>query len=301
MKFRLILFYLLAFCCTRPLDVLAFTGDSSGVDPDPDVFHTVLFEVRAPGSEQVSYLFGTHHSFGKTFFDSLHIANEKLRGSEVMIKESMEIPGKQAEDIINGRKKTTKWPRYLDRTDLEYVEDVFSNSQLDLNRLTPTELHLVMARIYRYRVCGAREASDPSNSLDDYIGTVAVQNGLLLIGLETPKEQLEIIQQDVKDMPRKVHKKRLHRLIERLQSDDTSHCGEIEKYIAMDYDYRLNRPCRNALVLTDRNARWMPIILEQINKNSCFIAVGLSHLMFECGLISQLRDQGYSVTPLAVK
>ncbi len=301
MKFRLILFCLLAFCCTRPLDVLAFTGHTSDADPSPDVFHTVLFEVRTPGSEQVSYLFGTHHSFGKTFFDSLHIANEKLRSSEVMIKESMEIPGEQPEDIINRRKKTTKWPRYLEREDQEYVEAIFSNSQVDLSRLTPTELHVVLARVYRYRVCKAREASDPSNSLDDYISTIAVENGLRLMGLETPEEQLEIIDKDIKGMPRKVHKKRLSRLIDRMQSEDDSHCGEIEQYIAMDYDYQLDRACQNALMLTDRNARWMPIILEQINKNSCFIAVGLSHLMFECGLISQLRDQGYSVTPLAVK
>lgn len=301
MKFRLSLFCLFVFTAALRSEILFFAGESSVNDPDPDVYNTVLFEVRSPDSELVSYLFGTHHAFGKTFFDSLPIANEKLRGSEVMIKESMEIPGEESEDIINRRKRTTKWSRYLDRTDLEYVKAVFSNSQVDLNRLTPAELHVVLARIYRYRVCKSREASDPSTSLDDYISTVAVANGLRIMGLETPEEQLKIIDKDIKGMPRKVHKKRLNRLIERMRSEDDSHCGEIEKYIAMDYDYQLDRACQNALMLTDRNARWMPLITEQMKKNSCFIAVGLSHLMFECGLITQLRDQGYTVTPLTVK
>lgn len=294
------------FCWNILLLKLGAVPSSRSVTPPnkdsiQDLFQTVLFEIRSPDTDQVSYLFGTHHAFGKTFFDSLHVAKEKLLSSEIMIKENLDIPGRMIEDIVNKRTKTTKWLRYLSQEDYQYVKEVFSKSQVDLQRLTPTELYVVLDRFYRTSVCHSKTASDPYMSLDDYMASVAAQHDIPLMGLETTEEQLAIIDQDVRGMPRKVHKKRLLRLIQRIQTENTQLCAEIEKYKRMDYDYRLDQPCRNALMLTNRNNKWMPQITQQLEKKSCFIAVGLSHLMFECGLIRQLRALGYSIIPVPVK
>jgi uncharacterized protein YbaP (TraB family) len=45
----------------------------------------------------------------------------------------------------------------------------------------------------------------------------------------------------------------------------------------------------------------MKQIKDLIEKKNCFIAVGLSHLMYECGLINQLTELGYTITPIEVK
>ena len=60
-------------------------------------------------------------------------------------------------------------------------------------------------------------------------------------------------------------------------------------------------PCRNKLILTDRNDRWIKKMDDLLEKKNCFIAVGLSHLMYECGLINQLTELGYTITPMEVK
>ena len=54
-------------------------------------------------------------------------------------------------------------------------------------------------------------------------------------------------------------------------------------------------------MLTDRNNKWIKNIDDFLKKERCFIAVGLSHLMYECGLINQLTKFGYTITPMKVK
>jgi uncharacterized protein YbaP (TraB family) len=102
-------------------------------------------------------------------------------------------------------------------------------------------------------------------------------------------------------MPRKNHKRRLSNIIEKISTKNINDCEETNWYSQMDIDYQMNTPCRNALILTDRNNKWMKQIKDLIEKKNCFIAVGLSHLMYECGLINQLTELDYTITPIEVK
>ena len=45
----------------------------------------------------------------------------------------------------------------------------------------------------------------------------------------------------------------------------------------------------------------MQTIPGYLETNNCFIIVGLSHLMYACGLINQLRERGFTLTPINVK
>ena len=69
----------------------------------------------------------------------------------------------------------------------------------------------------------------------------------------------------------------------------------------MNFDYQLQAPCTNTLMLTDRNNQWMKTLETKLQTNNCFIAVGLSHLMYECGLINQIKELGYEVSPVEVR
>ncbi len=101
-------------------------------------------------------------------------------------------------------------------------------------------------------------------------------------------------------MPRKIHKRRLSNIIDQITSKNQGNCEETEWYSTMGMSYKLNAPCRNALMLTDRNNEWMGTITDLFKEKNCFVAVGLSHLMYECGLINQLKARGYMVTPLVL-
>ena len=50
-------------------------------------------------------------------------------------------------------------------------------------------------------------------------------------------------------------------------------------------------------VLDKRNLNWLPKIKAAIKKESCFLAVGASHLAGNNGLVNLLRKEGFAVTP----
>ncbi|WP_201741831.1 TraB/GumN family protein [Flagellimonas alvinocaridis] len=260
---------------------------------------TLLFKVTSPNTQKTSYLFGTHHAFGKQFFDSLTSANEFLATSDLLIKENLNVPGQMAEDIINHREVETKWNQYLDREDLQWVQRIFASSKMDFNKLTPTELHVFLNRYFKERICLSKDTEANYLSLDDYIGTKAQNLNIPLLGLETTEEQINLINKDVEGMPKRVHKKRLAGIMDKIKSKNKDGCGEVDWYAKMDIDYQWNRPCTNTLILTNRNKAWMKTIESKLQTNNCFIVVGLSHLMYECGLIPQLKALGYTVTPVA--
>jgi len=273
-------------------------GQNSG---DTLVHNTVLFKITTPNSTKTSFLFGTHHAFGKHFFDSLTIANNALSSCDILIKENLNIPGHLAQDVINARETTTKWSNFLNKENLLFINNMFSSSPTNVDKMTPAELYTFLNRYYKQQVCLTKQSSDTTLSLDDHIGAKAEQHNLSLIGLETTEEQIELINNDIEGMPRKVHKKRLANVIEKIKSKDSTYCEETDWYVNMEIDYQLKQPCRNALILTDRNNNWMKMISESIDSNNCFIAVGLSHLMYECGLIKQLQNLDYIVEPIKVK
>lgn len=268
---------------------------------DTQSFKTILFKITSPNSNYTSYLFGTHHAFGKSFFDSLTGANRALASCDLLIKENLNIPGKMAGDIINQRTNKTRWDKYVSKTDLAFIKKLFATSPTDYNKMTPTEMYVFLTRHFKQEVCINQSANDTSLSLDDYIASRAMEQNTDLCGLETTEEQIALINKDVEGMPRKIHKRRLADIIDKISTRDSNYCEETNWYSNMDIDYKSNEPCRNSLMLTDRNNKWIRIIQEKVESNNCFIAVGLSHLMYECGLINQLEGLGYTITPLEAK
>lgn len=268
---------------------------------DSDTINTVLFKVTSSNNNHISYLFGTHHAFGKAYFDSLTKANQALTSSELVIKENLNISGEMAEDIINRRVEITQWKKYLSKDDLTYIGNLFAASPTNYNKMTPTEMYVFLNRYFKQKVCLNKNVEDTSLSLDDYIASKAVEANIELYGLETTEEQINLVNKDVAGMPRKTHKRRLSNIIEKIRNQNVNDCEEINWYSQMDIDYQMNTPCRNTLMLTDRNDKWMKQIKDLIEKKNCFIAVGLSHLMYECGLINTLIELGYTITPIEVK
>jgi uncharacterized protein YbaP (TraB family) len=51
---------------------------------------------------------------------------------------------------------------------------------------------------------------------------------------------------------------------------------------------------------TDRNQEWMPKIEKMVHEKASFIAIGVSHLEGDQGILSLLRSKGYTLKPLPV-
>ena len=269
-----------------------------------DVFannETILFKVSKENSNKVTYLFGTHHALGKSFFDSLPVANKALKSSEIAFFESVNVPGQMYPDIVSKRTTITNWKKYFNKEDYTFIKKLLQNSNTDYSKMTPTEMYTFLNRHHKQYICEARTEGDTSFTLDDYIGSRAKDFNVKVIGLESTADQIKWINQDVEGMPRRIHKKRLSNTVNRIRTEDTSSCQEITWFTSLNIDLQLDKPCTNSLMLTDRNARWMETIKPLIETNNCFIAVGFSHYWYECGLINQLMDLGFNIEPVQLK
>jgi uncharacterized protein len=51
---------------------------------------------------------------------------------------------------------------------------------------------------------------------------------------------------------------------------------------------------------TKRNEEWLPKIDKMMHENPSFIAVGISHLEGEKGLLNLLKERGFTLKPIKV-
>lgn len=70
------------------------------------------------------------------------------------------------------------------------------------------------------------------------------------------------------------------------------------------YEYTLhsleNNPVFIDAFYTKRNLEWLPKIEKMLRDQPSFIAIGISHLEGEQGILSLLQQKGYSLTPIAI-
>ena len=70
--------------------------------------------------------------------------------------------------------------------------------------------------------------------------------------------------------------------------EDLSSTGSTPEEIKRETDRLVN----------NRNDAWIEVLKTEMHKQSIFVSVGAGHLVNDKGLIAQLRNLGYTVTPM---
>ena len=73
---------------------------------------------------------------------------------------------------------------------------------------------------------------------------------------------------------------------------------DVEGLLKMSLDSKFGMKEYEALLLTDRNKRWIPLMAQQAASKPTFFAVGAAHLGGPSGVLALLRQQGYQVKPV---
>jgi len=76
--------------------------------------------------------------------------------------------------------------------------------------------------------------------------------------------------------------------------------GDLDKVFEYSLHPTENNPIFIDEFYTKRNLEWLPKIAKMINSKPSFIAVGVSHLEGEKGLLNLLKEKGYTLSPLRV-
>ncbi len=142
----------------------------------------------------------------------------------------------------------------------------------------------------------------PPVMYENYLRAAAAKRKLGVLGLETPEEQIAVM--DSNSLETQISD------LKKTAQDPQARIGEfrklVELYLSQDsdqlYKYTESQFKGSGLLadkmLDGRNVRWIPVIEKHIVAKPTFIAVGAGHLGGKKGVVSLLRAKGYKLKPV---
>ena len=273
--------------------VLTYVGPAFGQEKS-----SLLWKVSGNGLEKPSYLFGTIHIICKDDF----LMDDRIKGafdqSEKLIMEldmsDPQLQAKMQQVSLNPGMKNIQGdldPESAKALDV-FLTEKYGAGLAQLGILKPFVLSsMVLVKIL------------PCTEMESYEGfftTSATANNKPIEGLETVEYQVGIFDQLPQDLQLKELIKmfngqesqaELSKMMSSYLSEDVHALYEVMNESSMMSEYR-------SLMLDDRNKNWIPKISEAMKSKSVFVAVGAGHLGGENGVISLLKQAGYTVEPV---
>ena len=268
---------------------------------------TIIWSIKKPNSDNISYLLGTMHQMGNSFIDGKPFIKEQLIKSDLAIFEAI---GSKSEEVLNvllTRPDDFTYREQLFQEDVEYLEQNTSDWKVPISKIKPGELIGKLQQENILKFCGTVKPNDKFKHMDDYLQELAKNKHVQIYGLESYSEQITAINRPAEEELNWLKvKESVHRYIENAKNADKNRinqiCGTIQDYMLQKLEYELSEKCfENDNLLSDRNKKWIPKIINSLEKhNNVFIAVGFFHLVRECGIVAQLRKNGYKVKPIKI-
>jgi len=285
-------YLLIIFCLFRAFSGL---GQSS----------SILWEISGNGLQASSYLMGTIHISDSRVFewnDSLMICFERcevmageLQMNDIKPEElaaAIKMPGDTTLMSLIGKKEYKRVKKYVKKQCGVMVSMV-------INKIKPV---YTMLFISQGKSGQQPEKNETGEALDLYLQNLASERGMNVMGLETPREQLQAL--EVMSLAEQADL-----LLESLKETEEPAYNPLEAmiqaYLMQDLDslYRLfveeslpeklmeSLIYRRNVVMSDR-------MIPLMRQSPAFIAVGAAHLPGEKGLLALLVREGFIIRPV---
>ncbi len=259
---------------------------------------SLLWKVTGNGLEKESYLFGTIHIICKSDFvmdDRITSAFESTE--ELFLELDMSDPElqlKMQQVSMNPGMKNIKaeMEEPLASALDEFLLKNYGAGLAQLGILKP----FVLSSMVMLKALPCPEIE----SYEAFYTSKASDIGIPISGLETIEFQVGIFDKIPQDLQLKELGKLLTEdysqsefkyLISAYLAEDIEALDRVMTSSGMMADYR-------SMLLDERNKTWVPKITEAMKTKSIFVAVGAGHLGGEFGVISLLKEAGYSVEPI---
>lgn len=276
------LFVLIAFGFSVTSNAQAFNNKNS-----------VLWEVSGNGLKKPSYLFGTIHMIcGKDFVMWSKATEAFAKTSKLALEINMADPNEMtiAQQMAMGKEPLSKTLTAIQKADLEAI--LQKNGVGTLAQFDSYTLETVMSLLFMKSF----GCPDLKFYEMEFINK-ANETKKPVVGLEKVAEQLEFLNQSYTD----------GELIAYLQEINANMCAEMVKhYTSQDvdglYQMMIEKDAMSTntqkILLDNRNAKWVKVMPEMMQKESVFFAFGAAHLAGERGVINLLKQAGYSLKPI---
>ena len=259
----------------------------------------LLWKISGKQLKSPSYLYGTYHLLCPDDLQlSDNVKNAVKASSKVYLELDFDDPEMmqkmQANMLMEGDASIKNL--LPDSTFQKASKSFLATTGISLEMLS--KMKPILLSVMLYPSLMKCELSSP----EQLFATMAAEQNKTVEGLETVEEQMKVMDQ----IP---YSEQAHMLVDYLLDPEKFNKETIDllkQYKVGDLDAMeksMNDPTQSYSkyldgMLLQRNRNWIPIIMKQSNENPIFIAVGAGHLAGEEGVISLLRKQGYTVSPL---
>lgn len=286
----------------------------------------LLWKVSKEGLSD-SYIFGTHHIIPSKSISSIEGLQAAYSNSETIIGEiNISEMSDLSEVSYMGQAMMAPKDSLLESIigkgnmdDLKTIMEKYPNEQVSIemiNYLKPHSINTLLTLSITQSIIKKILPNDNSPLGIDFIfQQKALSEGKEVYGLESLRYQTDMLYNSESILEAGQKLKQLIDCIKKHKDFvEASLTDMTETYLKQDLNllYTSAHQPKNEDVcptlqmspkewktmVDDRNKAWIPLLTEQISKQSCFIAVGALHLPGEMGIIKLLRKEGYNVEPV---
>lgn len=264
--------------------------------------NTFLWRISGKGLKQPSYVYGTMHLQDKRLFqfgDSVYTALEKTEGlaTELDFRELFDTLIKNSAQRAEKELLLSRTKVKLDRSKLNPSADSLLR-QFGVKGNTVSKKELKTIRDYRLRKY-LSDAEMPT-IMDGFLVGLALRQDKWTGGIEDVSDQTSLLDEIGGDLepgsvlqPEQDFQRGIESMIRIYTTQDLA---KIEQIAVNAY----SREERDA-VLTHRNVKMAFRMDSLSNVRPTFFAVGVAHLPGDSGVISLLRNRGFTVEPVFSK
>lgn len=270
----------------------------------------LLWKVTDNNSGKTSYVFGTHHFAPLSLLDSIKGLDAALQNADKVYGE-LDMQAAMDPSALMGMQQMIMAP--ADST----IDKVLTAKQLaDLNMawakygtdevpmealymLKPAGLSTQLAALMSAKVLPDMNVGQ---GIDNELQVRARKAGKLVAGLETMEFQTNMLLGD----PISKQAEDLMETIEDIDAEAGKLVRLTNAYLAQNYkdieticaESVLKNPESAEKMIISRNNNWMKQLEPEMKNTNLLVVVGAGHLVGDKGILSQLKQAGYIVTPV---
>jgi len=276
----------------------------------------LLYKISGKGLAKPSYIVGTYHLAPVAFVDSIPGLRDAMAQTEQVCGEldmkqmtdqaemqkmmqAMMLPEGTTLKTLLSEDEMTRLNAFM--TKLMGADMTNPMVEAQMGKMTPQALNTQFSLIMFMK---HTPGFDPANLFDGYFQKAALEQGKSVIGLETMDFQIKVLFKGqtlerqkqllmcLVDNP-KYHEDAAIRLTKAFEAQDLGKMKELlDEKENNDCD---SKPEEQDALINNRNADWLTKMPAIMTDKSTLFAVGAGHLPGDKGVLTLLRNAGYTV------
>ncbi len=286
---------------------------------NPTFDHALLWEISGNNATQSMYIMGTHHLYDRRFLNTDKSIQNILPKIDVFV-------GELHEDSLENASKSMMFMKYMLLENTTMKELLSEKQYKKVDKMLKAETGLALSMLNTMKPMVTTQyiqiakymknikkndnfnilSSGLDHSIDGYFQEFAKKNNKLVLGLETAEYQMEALYNGTN------LKKQVENLMDLVENKNAGSNETMQKmddlYVEQDiaglYQYLEKYSTKEEMetLLYKRNKNWFPMLISMLQSpKKHFVAVGSGHLAGKIGILTMLKDAGYTLKPIKLE